>query len=247
VRAPDGLSVHTAAERPDLDERADALTAEVWPEYNRHGNVMGEHWHVLSERWAAFQFVLVDEREALVAQGHMIPCRWDGTADGLPDGIDAVMEQGASLAGEPNAASALAAEIRPRHQGRGLARVMIETMVAICRQHGLAHLIAPVRPSQKERYPLIGIERYAAWTRPDGLPLDPWIRVHVRAGGRILRPAPRSLRISAPVTDWEAWTGLPLPGSGEYVFPHGLAPLSVDRERGEGLYFEPNVWMAHPV
>ena len=31
--------------------------------------------------------------------------------------------------------------------------------------------MAPVRPTWKERYPLVPIERYAAWRRPDGLQL----------------------------------------------------------------------------
>jgi hypothetical protein len=31
------------------------------------------------------------------------------------------------------------------------------------------------------------------------------------------------------------------------VFPEGLAPLAVDRERDVALYWEPNVWVAHPV
>jgi GNAT superfamily N-acetyltransferase len=247
VRASDGLTVHTAAERPDLDERADALTAEVWPEYNRHGEVLGEHWHVLSERFAEFQFVVADEAGELVAQGHMIPCSWDGTAEDLPAGIDAVMLHGVALAEPPNAASALAAEIRPRWQGRGLAPVMIRTMASICREHGFEHLIAPVRPSHKDRYPLTPIERYAVWTRPDGLPFDPWMRVHARVGGRILRPAPESLRITGTVSEWERWTEMAFPETGTYVFPRGLAPLHVDREADQGRYFEPNVWMAHAV
>jgi len=37
------------------------------------------------------------------------------------------------------------------------------------------------------------------------------------------------------------------PESGEYVFPHTLAPVAIDRERDRGLYFEPNVWMVHTV
>jgi hypothetical protein len=33
------------------------------------------------------------------------------------------------------------------------------------------------------------------------------------------------------------------PEDGEYVFPGGLAPLSVSGRRG--AYWEPNVWMHH--
>jgi hypothetical protein len=68
---------------------------------------------------------------------------------------------------------ALAAEIPPRHQGRGLSPVMLQAMAGLATGAGMAHLIAPVRPNLKERYPTIAIERYAAWTREDGTPFDP--------------------------------------------------------------------------
>jgi hypothetical protein len=99
--------------------------------------------------------------------------------------------------------------------------------------------------SWKDRYPLIPIERYASWRREDGLPFDPWLRVHARLGARILRSEPRSLEITAATADWESWTQMAFPDDGEYIFPEGLAPLSV---RGQtGSYWEPNVWMQHDV
>ncbi|HXY43274.1 MAG TPA: hypothetical protein VEH29_03730, partial [Acidimicrobiales bacterium] len=97
----------------------------------------------------------------------------------------------------------------------------------------------------KDRYPLTPIEQYAHWARPDGLPFDPWIRVHARLGGKVLRPEAESLEIEAPVADWETWIGLELPADGDYIFPGGLAPLTV--KDGVGLYFEPNVWMLHEL
>lgn len=36
-----------------------------------------------------------------------------------------------------------------------------------------------------------------------------------------------------------------LPESGQYVFPGGLALLTVSREDDLGSYWEPNVWMEH--
>jgi hypothetical protein len=71
------------------------------------------------------------------------------------------------------------------------------------------------------------------------------MRVHVRLGAEILRAEPRSMEISAPVADWEQWTGMAFPEDGDYVFPGGLAPLTV--ADGEAAYWEPNVWMRHPV
>jgi hypothetical protein len=54
------------------------------------------------------------------------------------------------------------------------------------------------------------------------------------------------MRITGSVDEWETWTGLALPESGEYVFPRGLAPLTVDRDADLAGYWEPNVWMIHP-
>ena len=46
--------------------------------------------------------------------------------------------------------------------------------------------------------------------------------------------------------EWESWTELPFPASGDYVFPEGLAPLRVDLPADLATYWEPNVWMVHP-
>jgi hypothetical protein len=118
-------------------------------------------------------------------------------------------------------------------------------MVDLARGAGLDALIAPVRPSWKDRYPLVPIERYAGWRRADGLLLDPWMRVHERLGATVLRPEPRSLRITGSAADWEDWTGLAFPEDGDDWFPGGLAPLSV--VAGLGRYWEPNVWMGHTL
>jgi GNAT superfamily N-acetyltransferase len=147
----------------------------------------------------------------------------------------------------PTAVCALAAEVRPRFQGRGLAARMLLEMAALARAHGLAHVIAPVRPSLKDRYPLTAIERYMTWRRPDGELFDPWLRVHARVGGRIARPAPRSLQITGTVAEWERWTAMDFPDDGEYTFPRGLAPVSIDRRADRGAYWEPNVWVVHAI
>jgi hypothetical protein len=183
----------------------------------------------------------------VLTHGHSIPCAWGGTPEGLPAGIDGLLEGAFDPRSAPTALSALAIEIPPAHRGRRLSGAMIEAMASIARRHGFRDLVAPLRPSWKERYPLTPIERYAAWTRDDGLPFDPWLRTHVRLGGELLRPEPRSLRIAGTVAEWEGWVGMPFPESGEYVFPHGLAPLEVDREADLGTYYEPNVWARHRV
>jgi hypothetical protein len=118
-----GLAAYNWSERPDLADRAKAREAEVWPEYNRHGDVMGAHWGRLREASSDSQFVVVDEAtDEVVAEGYSIPCAWDGTLEGLPAGIDAAIAQGVrcSATGEvPTALCALAIEIRPSRRGPG--------------------------------------------------------------------------------------------------------------------------------
>lgn len=244
-------TIVTARERPDLAERARDLTAEVWPEYNAHGVVPLRYWAGLYESFPEFQFVLYDEEAGeVVAEGHSVPLTWDGSFEGLPAGIDGAMPAAFALRearGRADTLCAMAIEIPPRHQRRGLSRAMIGAMARIASDHGFRDLIAPVRPSAKERYPLTPIDRYARWTRGDGLPFDPWMRVHAQMGAEILRPEPRSLYIEGSVAEWEAWTAMAFPESGEYVFPRGLAPVTIDREHDAGRYWEPNVWMRHGV
>lgn len=244
--ADGSIAASTAQERPDLWEGARPLFADVWPEYNLHANDSSKYFGVLFSRFAHLQVLFYDqETEQVVARGRTIPFRWDGSLGDLPNGIDAVGLRAIEDPRPPNALSALAAEVDLDWQGQGLSRPLIQAMAEVARQAGLISLVAPVRPSWKDRYPLTPIERYAFWTRDDGLPFDPWLRVHARLGAMILRPEPKSMRIDAPIDDWQRWTGLVLPEDGDYVFPSGLSPLSVND--GIGFYWEPNVWMRHDV
>jgi GNAT superfamily N-acetyltransferase len=236
----------TAEERPDLWAEARSLFDDVWPEYNMHGNHTSGYFGALVPRHARVQILLYDkELDRIVARGRTIPFRWDGSLPDLPAGIDEVGRRGVEDPGAATALSALAAEVARDQQGRGLSGVVIEAMAAVARRAGLSPLVAPVRPLWKERYPLIAIERYGTWTRADGLPFDPWLRVHARMGATVVRPEPRSLQIEAPVSDWERWTAMAFPEDGEYVFPGGLSPLRV--QNGTGSYWEPNVWMLHRI
>jgi GNAT superfamily N-acetyltransferase len=239
------------SERSDLWKDTALITREVWPEYNLHSEDPNRYWDRLFDEFPEFQFVLYDEDEQkVIAEGHTIPCAWDGTREGLGDGINAILAaafQAREAGRAPAALCALAAEVRPRFQGGGLANRMLEVMADLTRDAGLNYLIAPVRPSVKDRYPITPIEQYVSWTRENGEPFDPWIRIHTRRGGEIVKPIPHSMRITGTVAEWEEWTGMRFPGDGRYTFPAGLATVEIDHGQDRGTYWEPNVWIVHTL
>ena len=244
------LHFPTRAERPGKLPHADSLAAPdpALPAFMNEGAVLKRLFGRVVAEYAEFLiYAWDDERQEVIGVGHAIPAAWDGDMATLPDGgFDAVME--ARFAPDPSAPTVLCAlgiTIAPEYRGQGLSRRMIERMAEIGRDHGLDTLIAPVRPTLKHRYPLTPIDRYLSWRRPDGTHLDPWLRTHERLGADIVKIAPESMRVSGTVAEWEEWTGMPLPESGPYVVAGALVPIEIDRERDEGVYVEPNVWMVH--
>lgn len=137
--------------------------------------------------------------------------------------------------------------IHPDYRSRGLSAGMVEHMRQTGAGKGFKRLIAPVRPNQKSLYPLIDIDRYIDWKTSGGLPYDAWLRVHVRAGARLVKACRRAMEIRGSRAEWSEWTGLEFPGSGEYVLPGGLVPMTMDVESDEGIYIEPNVWTVHEM
>jgi GNAT superfamily N-acetyltransferase len=233
------------ADRPDLlTRRYEALSRRTFPEYMQHNEPGGLYWRRLYEDFPDFQVALLDGEE-LVAEAHALPVAWDGTLEDLPTGWDEGFVRGMTSDREPTCLQALAISVLPSRQGERLSSRMIDAFRDTARAAALGSVLAPVRPTLKERYPLIPIEEYIAWRRDDGSHFDPWIRLHERVGGEIIAAAPESMIMRAPVADWEEWTGMRFPADGEYVFPGALATLVI--EDGVGTHVEPNVWLRHAV
>jgi GNAT superfamily N-acetyltransferase len=250
IELPAGHSLVSYEERPDLVGRAGQFNTAVWPEFMLHDETVQQYWHLLDGAWPGFQLVLLDAAGEIAATNNAAPIAWDGTDDGLPDGWDRQLERSAEQHAArvtPNTLGAIQIVTDPGRRGAGLAGVMVGAMRANALAHGFGHVIACVRPTDKHRFPLIPIEDYAFWTRPDGEPFDAWIRLHVRLGARIVRGSPRAMLQRGTVAEWAEWTGLEFPGSGSYVVPFAAAPVTIDREADEGVYFDPNVWVVHAV
>lgn len=239
------LTISVLADRPDL---ADAMwdMPTSWPEFMRHDPIGGLFYNNVQTRFAAFVLVAQDGAGEVVASAYSIPFVLGDNE--LPvNGWDCVIRNGvlASIRGEqPDAISAVEIAVRPDRQGTGVSRQMLVAMRENAARQGFAELVAPVRPNGKAdaQEPM---SSYAARVRDDGLPLDPWLRVHVRAGGRIDRVAPRSMVVPGTLEEWREWTGLPFDETGPVAVPQALAPVHCDVEHGVATYVEPNVWVVH--
>lgn len=80
-----------------------------------------------------------------------------------------------------------------------------------------------------------------------GLPVDPWLRVHVRAGGTIVKVAPASMVMAGTLAQWREWTGLPFDTDGEVHVPQALVPVHASLAHNHAVYVEPNVWVRHDL
>ena len=240
----------TLRARPELADELERLAEEGWPRFMRQRDEqgVGRYWPKLFGDFADWQFVVCDSFDRVVAGGHSVPFTWDGTPADLPDSLAAILERAVhARAGQrrPTALSALAALVGAAQRDQGLSRRILETMRGMASQWRLDQFVAPVRPTQKSAYPLVPMERYVHWRNAEDLPLDPWMRVHVRLGAEVVRVIPRAMVIHGTVAEWEEWTEMRFPDSGPYVVPGALQPVLIDRERDEGRYEDPNVWMRH--
>jgi hypothetical protein len=241
------FEVVTSADTPELAEQAAAALREVWPEFIFHDPTAGAYIDRVEKYFPRYDLRLLDGG-AVVAGGWGVPLRWDGTVEDLPDGYDGGLvrsveqyERGV----EPNTLSIMAAAVATGRQGGGLAGRVLTALRERATEAGLTAVICPVRPTLKTSYPLQSMADFATWHRDDGLHLDPWIRTHQRLGATVLAPALRSMVIEGTVAEWESWTGLAFPQSGDYVVPQALATVRIDRDADHGSYLEPNLWMRH--
>jgi hypothetical protein len=134
------VRIVSALARPDLADRASQATANAFPEYNTHGDIASPRWDRLNEEYPAYQLVLWDDATGeILGEANTIPCRYDGTLQGLPRGIDEVIATGLPDVGvppEPTALCALAIAIPAGQENRGQSRLLLEGMRSLTAEHG---------------------------------------------------------------------------------------------------------------
>ncbi|MFI6371345.1 GNAT family N-acetyltransferase [Streptomyces sp. NPDC050546] len=242
--------VASLADRPDMSERVAGM-ADSWPEFVIQDLVGAAHFPRIAAELPEYVLFAEDERGEVVANAYSVPFALGTRGGELPaNGWDTVLIWAFSdlrRGVRPDTVSAISISVAPHAQGRGLSTVMLSALRDNARARGYREVVAPVRPNAKHLEPHTPIEEYAHRVRPDGLPQDPWLRVHARAGATIDSVAPASMTVAAPLAHWRRWTGLPFDTEGDVEVPGGLVPVRCVPARGYAVYVEPNVWMRHAL
>lgn len=243
------LSIISCAEKPELYPEADRLAGECWPEFMLHDPIANRYFNEFVETFPDHQFFLMDKGGDLVGLVNSVPFS-------LPEGPDGLSREGwdwavvKSLADykagrKPDTLCGLQICLDPRQRGGGLSGQAVAYLRQFRKERGYQKLVVPVRPNEKHLYPSLPMEDYLLMIRDDGLPKDPWLRVHVRQGGEIGRICDHSMKIEGTLAEWETWTGVRFSGEGPHYVPGALCPVDVDWGRKLCVYTEPNVWVVH--
>jgi GNAT superfamily N-acetyltransferase len=245
------IIISRLSDRPELHDRLDDADPE-WPAFMQADPVMNAFFGQVTTAFPHLCVAATDAEGVVVATGRAMAFTFDLPGRGtLPDGgLDRAMVWAFSdqLAGRiPDTASAVEIAIGSQHRGSGLSHRMLGALRDAARDAGLTRLVAPVRPNGKHQYPVLPMTDYLAMVRADGLPVDPWLRVHVRAGGRIRQVAPGSMVMPGSLAQWREWTGLPFDRTGDVIVPEALVPVHCNAEHDHAVYVEPNVWVEHPL
>lgn len=247
------LLVATLAQRPDLAPLLDGFPG-AWPAFMYHDAVSALYYDDYLRQYPEYCVVVVDrdDPERAVAKALSVPFTWeaDPRTELPPGGYDEVILRAAAdrVAGRNgNLVSPIEIAVQPDRRRQGLASLLLEALRRNTARLGFSSLVAPVRPNLRHAHRDVPLASYVTRTREDGLPFDPWLRVHLRAGGRIVGITACSMTIAGTPDEWRDWTGLPFDRSGPVEVPEALAPVHCDLSENHAVYVEPNVWVYHSL
>ncbi|MFF1267871.1 N-acetyltransferase [Streptomyces anulatus] len=246
------LKITTLAERPELAGALDRMP-DTWPEFILEDLVGWANFPRIAVEFPQYVLVATDPEGAVVARAFSVPFVLDAPGRGeLPvGGWDQVLLWAFSdlrRGRTPDTVSAIDITVATGHLGQGISGRMLAAMRDNARRLGFGQVVAPVRPNGKHLRSGQPMEEYARLTRPeDGLPEDPWLRVHARAGGKVDSVATVSMTVRGSHAQWREWTGLPFDTDGPVEVPGALVPVHCALAHGYAVYVEPNVWVRHQL
>jgi len=219
------------------------LHSEPWPVFLSEDSSVKKYWQRLYQVYPEYQLLFRINSE-YIAVANSAPIYWNGNNDNLPAGFDEAIGTIIEDNKKSNTLCGMAVVISKEHLGKGISSKIINNLKKLAKSYSYSNLILPVRPTLKSQYPTISMDNYIKWEKDD-LPFDPWLRVHIKIGGGILKVENPSMIVRGTVSDWQRWTGMYFGESNKYIIQGALNPVNIDLENDLGEYIEPNVWVLH--
>jgi len=237
------MIIEKLSENLKLIDVINKIHSEPWPIFLSEDSSVRKYWQRLYQVYPEYQLLFRIDKE-YIGVANSAPIYWNGKIDYLPSGFDESIEIIIEKNEKLNTLCGLAVVISKSHLGKGISSEIVNGLKKLARSYGYSNLILPVRPTLKSQYPTIYMDNYINWQK-DNLPFDPWLRVHVKAGGKILKVVNPSMAVRGTVSDWQEWSGMYFGESNEYIIKGALNPVKIDLENNIGEYIEPNVWVLH--
>ena len=237
------MIIEKLSDNKKLVDVINKLHSEPWPVFLSEDSSVKKYWQRLYQVYPEYQLLFRINSE-YIGVANSAPICWNGNNDNLPAGFDEAIETIIEEDKKPNTLCGMAVVISKKHLGKGISFKIINNLKKLAKSYGYSNLILPVRPTLKSQYPTISMDNYINWEK-DNLPFDPWLRVHIKIGGEILKVANPSMIVRGTVSDWQRWTGMYFGESNEYIIQGALNPVNIDLENDLGEYIEPNIWVLH--
>jgi len=237
------MIVEKLSDNKKLVDVINKLHSEPWPVFLSENSSVKKYWQRLYQVYPEYQLLFGINSE-YIGVANSAPIYWNGNIDDLPAGFDEAIETIIEENRKPNTLCGLAVVISKNYLGKGISSKIINNLKKLAKSYGYSNLIFPVRPTLKSQYPTISMDNYINWKK-NNLPFDPWLRVHIKIGGEILKVANPSMIVRGTVSDWQRWTGMYFGESNKYIIQGALDTVNIDLENNLGEYIEPNVWVLH--
>lgn len=225
------------------------INEKAWPKFMQGERVMRSYWGFLLGNFHKYQHVLTHDN-VVIAIVNSAPIWLDPDVNQLHDnGIYWGLKQVTHnyyKGIKPNTLLALQIVVNPDFRGKRLSYECIKILKKLAQTSGFDRVVIPLRPSLKHLYPLVNKNDYINWKNEEGFPYDPWLRVHIKAGGEVVKQC-KGISIRASIQEWEEWTGLCFRSTGEYIVSDALNPVYADLDKNLVTYTQDNVWVLHKV
>lgn len=136
--------------------------------------------------------IIIDENNNLLSHGMLCKIFWDGSVDSLPEdgwtGSTITSYKNEMEKIKNNTMVGLFAHVTKKFRDKKLSGELIESMKKLAKKYNYK-LIIPLRPPSRyqKEYCSMDFEKFCNLKREDGMPVDPWFRLHRKLNAKFLK------------------------------------------------------------